>query len=170
MLDTVCKIIEGIIHSRLEGALVETNGLSDMQFGFRKALSTIQAVGKLCEIADKAIEGKRWLYGTKQYCIAATLDVKNAFNSASWHHTLNALSNINVPVYIQRVIASYFEGRLLLYETDSGQSTHRVTASKPKILGRHDRPPAFIQRTSSVRSGKASMTSAAISRIMATRT
>jgi len=25
--------------------------------------------------------------------IKATLDVKNAFNSASWHHTLNALSN-----------------------------------------------------------------------------
>jgi len=103
-----------------------------MQYGFRKGLSTIDAVGKLCEIADIAIEGKRWLYGTRQYCIAATLDVRNAFNSASWHHTLNALSNINVPVYIQRVIASYFEGRLLLYETDSGQSTHRVTGGVPQ--------------------------------------
>jgi len=50
--------------------------------------------------------GKKWLYGHKQYCIAVTLDVKNAFNSASLHHTLNALSNLNVPVYIQRVIAS----------------------------------------------------------------
>ncbi|XP_070851501.1 uncharacterized protein [Drosophila suzukii] len=120
-----------------EGALVETNGLSKMQYGFRKGLSTIDAVGKLCEIADKAIEGKRWLYGTKQYCKAATLDVKNAFNSASWHHTLNALSDLNVPVYIQRVIASYFEGRLLLYETDSGQSTHRVTGGVPQgsVLG-----------------------------------
>jgi len=108
-----------------------------MQYGFRKGLSTIDAVGKLCGIADKAIEGKRWLYGTKQYCIAATLDVKNAFNSASWHHTLNALSNLNVPEYIQRVIASYFEGRLLLYETDSGQSTHRVTGGVPQgsVLG-----------------------------------
>jgi len=77
------------------------------------------------------------LYGTKQYCIAATLDVKNAFNSASWHHTLNALSNLNVPVYIQRVIASYFEGALLLYETDSGQSTHRFTGGAPQgsVLG-----------------------------------
>jgi len=83
-------------------------------------LYTIDEVGKLCEIADKAIEGKRWLYGTMQYCIATTLDVKNAFNSASWYHTLNALSNLNVPVYIQRVIAGYFEGRLLLYNTDSG--------------------------------------------------
>jgi len=83
------------------------------------------------------IEGKRWLNGTKQYCMAATLDVKNAFNSASWHHTLNALSNLNVPVYIQRVIAGYFEGRLLLYETDSGQSTHRVTGGVPQgsVLG-----------------------------------
>jgi len=64
MLDTVGKILERIIHSRLEGAVVKTNGLSEMQYGFRKGLSTIDAVGKLCE--DKAIEGKRWLYGTKQ--------------------------------------------------------------------------------------------------------
>jgi len=47
MLDTVGKILERMIHSRLEGALVETNGLSEMQFGFRKGLSTIDAVGKL---------------------------------------------------------------------------------------------------------------------------
>jgi len=69
--------------------------------------------------------------------MAATLDVKNAFNSASWYHTLNALSNLNVPVYIQRVIASYFEGRLLLYETDFGQSTHRVSGGVPlgSVLG-----------------------------------
>jgi len=43
--------LERRIHSRLEGALVETNGLSEMQYGFRKGLSTIDAVGKLCEIA-----------------------------------------------------------------------------------------------------------------------
>jgi len=40
-------------------------------------------------------------------------------------------------VYTQRVIASYFEGRLLLYVTDSGQSTHRVTGGVPQgsVLG-----------------------------------
>jgi len=40
-------------------------------------------------------------------------------------------------VYIQRLIASYFEGRLLLYETDSGQSTHRVSGGVPQgsVLG-----------------------------------
>jgi len=66
-----------------------------------------------------------------------TLDVKNTFNSASWHHTLNALSILNVPVYIQRLIASYFEGRLLLYETDSGKSTHMVSGGVPQgsVLG-----------------------------------
>jgi len=83
MLDTVGKILERIIHSPLKGALVETNSHSEMQYGFRKWLSTNDTVGKLCEIADKAIEGKKLLYGTKQYGIAATLDVKNAFNSAS---------------------------------------------------------------------------------------
>jgi len=44
-----------------------------MQYGFRKGLSTIDVVSKLCKISDKAIEGKRQLYGTKHYCIVATL-------------------------------------------------------------------------------------------------
>jgi len=77
------------------------------------------------------------LYGTKQHCISATLAVKNAFNSVRWYPSLNALSNLNVPVNIQRVKASYYEGRLLLYETDSGQSTHRVSGGVPQgsVLG-----------------------------------
>jgi len=81
MLDTVGKLLERIIHSRLEGALVETYGLSEMKYGIWKGLSTIDAVRKLCEIADKAIEGKRWLYGTKQYCIAAfSISLIDKFN------------------------------------------------------------------------------------------
>jgi len=35
-----------------------------------------------------------------------------AFNSASWHHTLNALCNLNIPIYIQRVVASYISGEV----------------------------------------------------------
>jgi len=55
------------------------------------------------------------LYGTKQHCISATLAVKNAFNSVRWYPSLNALSNLNVPVNIQRVKASYYEGRFKFY-------------------------------------------------------
>jgi len=122
MLDNMNKILERIIHSGLEGSLAEINGLSGMQYGFRKYLSTINDVSKLCYIADKVIEVKRWLYGSKPYCIAATLDVRNAFNSASWHHTFNALSNLNVPIYIQRVVSIYFKDRVLLYETQSTEA------------------------------------------------
>jgi len=68
MLDTVGKILEKIIHSRLKGALVETNSLSEMQYGFRKWLSTDDTVGELCEIADKAIEGKKLLHSGNVGC------------------------------------------------------------------------------------------------------
>jgi len=54
----VGNILERIIHSRLEGELAETNRLSEMQYGLRKGLSTIDAVIKLFEIADKTIRGK----------------------------------------------------------------------------------------------------------------
>jgi len=60
-----------------------------------------------------------------------------AFNSASWHHTLNALCNLNIPIYIQRLVASYFKARLLLYETVCGQSSNRVSGKDPQgsVLG-----------------------------------
>jgi len=53
MLDTVGKILERIIHPRLEGALVETNGLSEMQYGFRKGLSTIDVKSRIKPLRGK---------------------------------------------------------------------------------------------------------------------
>ena len=91
MIDTSGKIFERIICDRIEKHLEEVEGLSDYQYGFRRRRSTIDAIKKLTEIAGKAVEGTRWLYGSKEYCAVVTLDVKNAFNFACWAHTTLAL-------------------------------------------------------------------------------
>ena len=59
----------------------DRNLLSDMQFGFRKGLPTIDGIQTVIQMAREAIKGRDI---KKKYCAVITLDIKNAFNSASW--------------------------------------------------------------------------------------
>lgn len=138
MLDTLGKILERLICVRLEQHLEEElPGLADNQYGFRRQRSTIDAIKKLTDVAGKAIEGTRWLYGTKEYCAVVTFDVKNAFNSASWPHILSALERKNTPPYLLRMVSNYLSDRLLLYDTDEGPRKYLVTGGVPQgsVLG-----------------------------------
>ena len=66
-----------------------------------------------------------------------TIDVKNAFNSASWEAIAVALHTMRVPDYLCRILRSYFQNRVLVYETNAGRKTIEVTAGVPQgsILG-----------------------------------
>ncbi|CAB0034711.1 unnamed protein product [Trichogramma brassicae] len=75
---------------------------------------------------------KRWHRGTKKYCAIITLDVRNAFNSARWDKILTALSQMEVPAYLQRMVSNYFRGRVLEFTTDDGAETYEVTAGVPQ--------------------------------------
>ncbi|GBP15361.1 Probable RNA-directed DNA polymerase from transposon X-element [Eumeta japonica] len=81
MLDTASKIFERIILQRTEAAVEPL--LTDNQYGFRKGRSTLDAINLVVNTAREAIAGTRWKGGTKKYCLVATLDIKNAFNSAN---------------------------------------------------------------------------------------
>lgn len=137
MLDTIGKVLERIILNRLTPLLESEGGLSHQQFGFRKARSTLDAVNRVVTMASEAIKGKRWKGGTKQYCAVVTLDVKNAFNTANWGHILNALQRMNVPTYLLQILDSYFEDRVLEYDTEDGPREYDITAGVPQgsVLG-----------------------------------
>lgn len=137
MIDTIGKVFERIICERLEMHIEEIRGLSDNQYGFRKKRSTIDAIAAVCDIARKAIAGKRWKGGEKEYCVVVTLDVKNAFNTANWSKIMKSLSELRVPEYLVRTLQSYFENRVLLYDTREGVKYHRVTGGVPQgsVLG-----------------------------------
>lgn len=100
LLDTAGKVFERILYSRLEEAIQLRGGLSNQQFGFRKTRSTADAIALVTGTAQKAIEGKRWRRGAKQYCLVATLDIRNAFNTANWGKIMQALREFNVPGYL----------------------------------------------------------------------
>lgn len=137
LLDTAGKILERIVCDRLQEAIVKAGDLAEHQYGFRKARSTIDAIKHVVDIAQEAISGSRWLHGSKKYCAVVTLDVKNAFNTASWSCIINALIRMKIPEYLLRVIVSYFKQRTLKYKTDNGTKTYVVTGGVPQgsVLG-----------------------------------
>lgn len=137
LLDTMGKILERLVYNRLLPIVEEKRALSDRQFGFRKSRSTIDAIKMVIDTAADAIEGERWRWGAKEYCAVTTLDVKNAFNSAEWPHVLESLREVGVPSYILSVISDYLSERQLIYDSDEGIKTYKVTAGVPQgsVLG-----------------------------------
>lgn len=135
MLDTAGKILERFIFNRIEAAMGHL--LADNQYGFRKGRSTVDAINQVVSKGREAISGKRWKRGGKQYCLLATLDVKNAFNSARWENICLALDKLGVPAYLRKMINSYLENRILVYDTEDGLKRYQVTGGVPQgsVLG-----------------------------------
>lgn len=88
-----------MIDNRLRNYLEENNHIDSSQFGFRKGLSTTDAVHTLINIVDTS--------GANKKVGILTLDIKNAFNSAPWTAILNALQFLDVSEYLCRIIGSY---------------------------------------------------------------
>lgn len=74
MLDTAGKILERIIHNRIEAVIGDS--LAGNQYGFRKSRSTVDAVSRVIDTAKQAISERKWNRGAKKYCLVATLDLK----------------------------------------------------------------------------------------------
>jgi len=132
LLDTIGKVFERVIATRLNAPMEDAGGLSSNQYGFRKGKSTLDAIERVTNIASKAIAGTRWKGGTKKYCLVVKLEIRNAFNSADWGRTLEALRSYNIPEYLLNVVHSYLSKRELVLETSVGPKTYEVTAGVPQ--------------------------------------
>lgn len=120
LLDTLGKLLERIILNRLVKYTESENGLSAMQFGFRKGRSTVDAIRIVVEAAKKASKQKR---RGGRYCAVVAIAV--------------SLHRMRVPEYLCRILKSYFESRVLVYDTVEGRKLVIVTAGVPQgfILG-----------------------------------
>lgn len=135
MLDTAGKLLEKLIKPRLMQAVTESGGLSDRQYGFRRGRSTVDAIAEVLKSVELAQSGN---HHSRQIVLLATLDVRNAFNSARWADIIAALeSRFRVPQYLMRMIRSYLKNRILMYETENGMVRKQVTAgaAQGSILG-----------------------------------
>ena len=89
MLDTAGKLYERLLKPRLEAAINEAGGLSSRQHGFRPGRSTLGAIRCITESVEAA---QRRCHKYKRIVLLATLDVRNAFNSARWVDMIDARS------------------------------------------------------------------------------
>lgn len=104
LLNDVGKVLESLLSQRLEDHITRKGGLSPNQYGFRKKLSTDDAVLDLHNtIVQEVNDGK--------FCLAIGIDIKNAFNSIQWPDILTALERWAVPAHLHRMFHSYFSGR-----------------------------------------------------------
>lgn len=110
MLNTIGKLMEQMLRVRLNEEIERTGGLADDQYGFREGRSTVDAMTRVQQLADDAERGS---YGGREYCVLATLDVQNAFNSAPWKGVVDVLRRRGVAPYLVKMICSYFTDRQL---------------------------------------------------------
>nr|CAI5836285.1 unnamed protein product [Callosobruchus analis] len=124
LLNTAAKLFEGVITARLEAELEDGGGLSQNQYGFRKGCSAVQAADRVKMLMETTQE---------KWCIMVALDVKNAFNSATWSIIISNLNGFGVSQYLINIVTSYFTDRKLLISRD----TMHITAGVPQgsVLG-----------------------------------
>ena len=130
LLNGIGKLFERVIFNRLVPITEKEGGLSDRQFGFRKARSTVNAISTVTEIAEKAMEANK-------SCAVVTLDVKNAFNTAKWSKIIAALAKLGAPKYLVHIVMEFLRERILCYDSDDGPKTYTTTCGVPQgsVLG-----------------------------------
>lgn len=125
LLDVEGKLYEHLLLERLNKEIERTGGLSENQYGFRKGRQTIDAIGKVLNIARQAAV-------KRDLCVAITLDVKNAFNSASWQQILDKMRRNGINESLIRIISSYLSDRKLLLETEEGAKLMNINSGVPQ--------------------------------------
>lgn len=105
--------------------------LSPYQFGFRRGLSTCDAILEVQRIINDATKNGG-------YALAVSLDIQNAFNSIPWMTIRRALANKGFPDYLRRILDAYLAERMIVYPTiDGGGESREVQAGVPQgsVLG-----------------------------------
>lgn len=133
LINDIAKAFERILASRIRTVLEESRCacLSRWQFGFRPGLSTVDAILEVRNFIEEA-------FLDREYVLAVSLDVKNAFNSILWNKIIDALIRKKFPNYLIRLIQDYFSNRSVLFKGCDGRiHSRKVRAGVPQgsVLG-----------------------------------
>jgi hypothetical protein len=104
VLPSISKIIEKIINNRLINYLDKFNLLSNAQYGFRRGISTVEAISSLTSLIVNNVDKNK-------KCLAVFLDIKKAFDTVSVPILVNTLETIGIRDTPLRLFTSYLEFR-----------------------------------------------------------
>ena len=98
--------------------------------GYRKGRSTVDAIQAVVYIATNARKGtgKR-----KGFCALIGIDIRNAFNTASWNICIEAMVRKKVPDYLLRMIDDYVSDRWVIYQGDNWSLKEEMTCGAPQV-------------------------------------
>ncbi|KAL0871538.1 hypothetical protein ABMA27_005251 [Loxostege sticticalis] len=112
VLTSISKIIEKILNSRLVSFLDKFKIISNSQYGFRKSLSTQDAILDLTTaLVSEVDSGKK--------CLTVFLDLKKAFDTVSVPILVRRLENIGIRDIPLLLFKSYLQGRTQEVKIDS---------------------------------------------------
>lgn len=134
LLDVEGKLYEHLILGRLKSELERTGGLSERQYGFRENRQTADAIWEVMRIARDA-GNYSWRY--RRLCAIITLDIRNAFNSASWQNILDDLRNRGIDESLIGIVADYLSQRSIILEAEGRIKKRPVNSGVPQgsVLG-----------------------------------
>lgn len=116
LIDVLGKIYEHLVKYRLEKEIEEKGALDQSQFGFRKGRGTVDAVKKILELAETRF---KWV-------ALIMIDIKNAFNTASWGVINLRLRAMNLDPTIRNLIACYLSQRRISVDGEYMEITQGV--------------------------------------------
>ena len=105
ILNSMSKVFERLIHTRLSWLSESKNWLSNLQFGFRPGRSTNDALFEIKQKVSNAMS-------MKGFCAIVSLDIKKAFDSAWWDGILQALKIKGCPNQLWILIKDFFRKRI----------------------------------------------------------
>lgn len=134
LLDSEGKLYEQLLTARLKEQLFKRGGLSNNQYGFREGRQTVDAIQRVINVAKGAAE---YSARNRRLCAMVTLDVKNAFNNASWQLILESMRRKGIEESLITVVASYLSQRKILLQAEGTTSEVPVSSGVPQgsVLG-----------------------------------
>lgn len=134
LLDVEGKLYEQLILHRLKKELDRTGGLAENQFGFREGRQTVDAIMRVVVAAEHAASFSKQC---RRLCAVIAIDVKNAFNSASWQNILDELRRRGIDEGLINLIASYLSERKIWMEAEGISKTKEINSGVPQgsVLG-----------------------------------
>jgi ribonuclease HI len=119
------KVLEKLLINRIMHHAYQKELMNHKQYGFTPQKSTIDAT---MEVKEYLEEGLR----QGQIAILLSLDVKAAFDSASWATILAALQNFKCPKNLYILARSYFSDRTAVLSTNSIRIEQKVSKGCPQ--------------------------------------
>lgn len=111
IMDTLGKVLEKIVTSRLQDELQANEGIHASQFGFRKGFSTLDALENIESVVERIT---KLAFKNQHCCVMVTLDIKNAFNSAPWNQIIKSLEAARISDYLINIVKHYLNKRKIL--------------------------------------------------------